>query len=68
MIDPITCRCGASWTGENRSHCAAKNCHHTFGGVTSFDAHRRNGKCIHPSLLGLRQNAKGIWVAEYGGN
>lgn len=65
-MEPITCRCGARWTGVNRSHCAAKNCHVTFGGVTSFDKHREGGKCATPESLGLHDNGNGVWSATYG--
>jgi hypothetical protein len=61
----ITCRCNATWTGVNRAHCSA--CHNTFGGVTSFDAHRKGGRCTKPASLGLHNNGKGIWVSNYSG-
>lgn len=52
-------RCDSRWTGSNRAHCAA--CHSTFGGVTSFDQHRRDGECVHPTELGLDERI-GIWL------
>lgn len=65
MAEIIYCRCGSQWTGAGRAHCTAKNCHQTFGGVTSFDAHRKqygeHGSCIDPATLGLVQTEKGIW-------
>lgn len=62
----ITCGgCSNIWTGVNRAHCSA--CHYTFGGMTSFDAHRKGGKCTHPSQLGLTDNGKGVWVSDYRG-
>jgi hypothetical protein len=33
-----------------QAHCSA--CHLTFGGVTGFDAHRKDGACSDPSALG----------------
>lgn len=33
-----TCACGATWTGQQKCHCAA--CHRTFSGLTTFDKHR----------------------------
>lgn len=33
-----------------QAHCAT--CHRTFGGVTGFDRHRRNGACIDPATVG----------------
>lgn len=44
-----TCRCGARWSGSRTAHCAGE-CHRTFTGVTTFDAHRRNGRCLPPDL------------------
>jgi hypothetical protein len=69
MAETFTCRCGVGWTGQNRSHCGA--CHVTFGGVASFDKHRRIGstigrKCLKPESLGLTDNGAGVWVAPYG--
>lgn len=62
------CKCGAHWTGDNRSHCSA--CHNTFGGVTTFDNHRYGDfekirKCRLPEKLGLRLNEFGIWVSAF---
>jgi hypothetical protein len=58
------CRCGADWTGDNRCHCSL--CHITFGGLASFDQHRRGAKCKKPESLDLHDNGKGVWVADYG--
>lgn len=33
------------------AHCAS--CHRTFGGVSGFDGHRRNGQCLDPQTLGM---------------
>jgi len=35
----------------SQAHCAS--CHHTFAGVTGFDAHRKAGRCVHPATLGM---------------
>ena len=69
MSEIFTCRCGSGWTGRNRSHCSA--CHITFGGVASFDKHRRSGatigrKCLNPDSLGLTDNGNGVWVSRFG--
>lgn len=65
MAEQIHCKCGATWTGVSRCHCAAEGCHNTFGGATSFDAHRdqrgEHGRCKSPESLGLVQTEKGIW-------
>lgn len=47
----LTHRCGAKWRGPSRAHCGA--CHRTFGGVTGFDKHRKNGVCLNPTTIGL---------------
>jgi hypothetical protein len=70
MAEVFTCgKCPNTWTGHNRAHCS--NCCITFGGVASFDRHRQAGtkigrKCAPPESLGLKDNGKGVWVAEYG--
>lgn len=43
--------CDAWWTGLSAAHCSA--CHTTFTGVTAFDLHRRDGKCLNPADIGL---------------
>ncbi len=48
---PHQCRCGVRWSGNRTCHCGA--CHHTVSGVSTFDAHRRNGQCLHPADVGL---------------
>lgn len=60
----ITCsKCLAAWTGVNRCHCTV--CHTTFSGLTYFDQHRKNDKCVSPESLGLHDNGKGVWVSDY---
>ncbi len=62
----LTIKCGnctSEWTGKTRCHCAA--CHNTFGGLTSFDKHRRSYKCLNPEDLDLHLNENGIWVSDY---
>lgn len=41
-----------------QAHCAT--CHRTFGGVTGFDAHRREGQCIDPAKAGYIET-DGLW-------
>lgn len=55
----ITCRCGATWSGEDRMHCGA--CHLTFDDIESFDAHRPDDHCVQPLTLGLEVTKNGIW-------
>lgn len=50
---PHSCQCGARWGGANTAHCSAVGCHLVFSGITAFDAHRRNGRCISPQEAGL---------------
>jgi len=45
---------------QTQAHCGT--CHTTFGGVTGFDRHRRNGQCLDPATLGFMPRA-GIWRA-----
>jgi len=40
-------------------HCAS--CHRTYGGITGFDAHRRNGVCVDPKGY---IKVKGVWRQE----
>lgn len=48
---PHNCQCGARWAGANTSHCG--NCHDTFSGVSTFDRHRRDGRCVAPYHVGM---------------
>lgn len=41
-----------------QAHCAV--CHRTFGGVTGFDAHRKDGACLDPSTRGYVER-DGLW-------
>lgn len=64
----ITCGgCSVEWTGDGRCHCSG--CHNTFGGLTSFDAHRtqygERGSCKKPEDIGLIQTEKGVWSAPF---
>lgn len=40
------------------AHCPT--CHRTFGGVTGFDAHRKDGHCLNPADLGYVER-DGVW-------
>lgn len=65
----FTHRCGKKWRGVSRAHCGV--CHETFGGVTGFDEHRRNGACLKPAAMGLEIRTIGespetrydVWVS-----
>ena len=40
------------------SHCGV--CHRTFGSLTGFDAHRKDGSCRVPK--GYAEDGRGYWV------
>ena len=40
------------------SHCGV--CHRTFGSLTGFDAHRKDGACRVPK--GYAEDGRGYWV------
>lgn len=44
-----------------QAHCAT--CHVTFGGVSNFDRHRSNGRCLPPASLGLTER-EDVWREE----
>lgn len=45
----------------SQAHCGA--CHVTFGGVTGFDRHRRDGQCLTPAEIGYADNGSGVYRA-----
>lgn len=55
--------CGAWWTGAGRGHCGG--CHETFSSQTSFDVHRRGGRCLDPVEAGLVGRPR-RWGTEWG--
>lgn len=56
--------CTTTWAGVTAAHCA--NCHQTFGGVRSFDRHRKAGTCHPPETVGLHWNPeRSRWVQPY---
>ncbi len=66
------CRCGRTWTGATRCHCAT--CHASFTSVTAFDRHRRGFECRPPGECGLvlrgdYWSLPGEWhdVSDHGG-
>lgn len=42
-----------------QAHCGA--CHRTFGGVSGFDRHRVEGRCVDPAGLGMSLLAGDLW-------
>jgi len=43
------------------AHCSADGCHITFGTVSAFDRHRRDGACLDPATLRMHRDDHGIW-------
>lgn len=61
MTIPLTklpVRVGAAW-----AQCSA--CRYVFTTVRSFDIHRKNGRCVHPSDAGLVLNNRGMWCKPW---
>lgn len=58
---PTGTKCGLDCFRPTPSQAHCTVCHRTFGGVTGFDAHRRDGWCIDPTTLGMVQSDVGIW-------
>jgi len=54
----MTCTNDCQRPTPTQAHCGA--CHHTFGGVSGFDRHRRDGRCLDPVSLGLSE-VKRVW-------
>lgn len=56
-MNKITCGgCSSSWIGLAKCHCAS--CHLLFSSLSSFDRHRRAGKCLDPFSVGMEKR----WV------
>lgn len=54
--------CKSWWTGAERSHCGG--CHLIYSSLTSFERHRKGGRCNDPASVGLvaRQKPYGeLW-------
>jgi hypothetical protein len=58
----VTCRADCVAPSKTQCHCGS-GCHRTFGSITGFDKHRRDGRCLDPDLAGLAMHldAKGVW-------
>lgn len=55
---PCTSECVAPTPAQ--CHCGA--CHETFSGITLFDRHRRDGKCLPISAIALQlRQVRGVW-------
>lgn len=53
--------CTAVRPTPTQAHCTV--CHETFGGVTGFDNHRKDGWCHNPATLAepMIQDYHGVW-------
>ena len=54
----MTCMTSCRQPTPAQAHCGV--CHRTWGGVTGFDAHRRDGVCLDPATLGYVER-DGVW-------
>lgn len=52
---PHSCgSCDNRWAGASTAHCGGgRGCHVTFSSPSSFDRHRREGRCLAPAAAGL---------------
>jgi hypothetical protein len=41
--------------------CKCTSCGAIFTGITGFDDHRRNGKCLPPASIGMGLDYRGMW-------
>lgn len=48
---------------QSQAHCSV--CHRTFGGVSGFDMHRRDGACVDPRKFGIVER-DGLWRTPEG--
>lgn len=51
--------CTATRPTPSQAHCTV--CHETYGGVSGFDMHRRDGWCLNPKSLGMMTDYHGVW-------
>lgn len=53
--------CKGHRPSPSQAHC--RMCCETFGGVSGFDAHRKDGWCHNPATLStpMSQDDRGIW-------
>jgi len=54
-------RCGPDCRTLTPSQAHYSVCHMTFGGVTNFDRHRDNGRCVDPTLFGMVKRDDEVW-------
>jgi hypothetical protein len=59
----MTCTTTCVQPSPSQAHCAADGCHITFGAVSGFDRHRRDGQCLTPEAIGYSADARGVYRA-----
>lgn len=52
--------CTKGWSAGRKCHCSA--CGENFSTVGNFDQHFEKDKCLHPSVVGLVKNKRGVWI------
>jgi hypothetical protein len=57
----MTCNGTCTQPTPSQAHCGA--CHTTFGGVSGFDRHRRDGQCLTPAEIGYTDDGRGVYRA-----
>lgn len=57
----MSCTTTCIQPSPSQAHCGA--CHVTFGGVSGFDRHRRDGQCLTPEAIGHADNGRGVFRA-----
>lgn len=62
----MACRPTCIQPSPTNAHCSA--CHHTFGGITGFDRHRRAGECLKARDIGMHADHNGIWRQDRTGD
>lgn len=55
----MSCTSTCIQPSPSQAHCGA--CHVTFGGITGFDRHRRDGQCLTPEAIGHTDNGRGVY-------
>lgn len=57
----MTCTTTCVQPSPSQCHCGA--CHITFGGLSGFDRHRRDGQCLTPEAIGYVRDPRGVYRA-----
>jgi hypothetical protein len=57
----MPCQTTCVQPSPSQAHCAV--CHLTWSGVSGFDRHRRNGRCLAPPEIGYADDGRGVFRA-----